>query len=59
MSEQKKAYKEALKAQIELIKDIPDEEFPTDGVITFTFDLSSEQVASTRNDTGGNGGSFP
>ena len=65
----KREYKSALKEQLETIKeDITRSEFPTEGLITFTFDIATGETSSilpgwnsTRNPggDGGTGGQFP
>ena len=65
MSEQKRAYKAALKDQLDVVKSIPGAEFPTEGIITLTFNIETGEVestisgGSTRDGDGGTGGTFP
>jgi hypothetical protein len=60
--EQKKAYKAALRLQIDTIKAIDGSDFPTEGVITFAYNLETGESVSIINDgistkdDGGTGG---
>lgn len=68
MSKQtKKGYKNALRIQLSKIKCVDSVDFPEEGIITFSYNIETGEIASTINPLnsqsapgdGGTGGEFP
>jgi hypothetical protein len=64
----KRGYKNALRNQLDDIKDVAGEDFPETGIITFSYNIETGESVSTisggistqdDNGDGGTGGKFP